>query len=183
MQCTRRHLPHQYQLGIPLFVTFRLHGSLPAGRDFSDPMQTSGEAFVYMDRLLDAARSGPTYLRIPEIAQMVVETIRSEDGRDYIAHAWVIMPNHVHLLFTPQFNVTRTMQRLKGRTALEANRILNRAGAFWQRESYDHLVRDPEAFRRIERYVLMNPVRAGLTASPYAYTWSSAFGGLKPAAR
>jgi hypothetical protein len=66
--CERR-LPHFSVVGVPLFVTFRLHGSLPRGRAFRpDVLTSNGEAFAAMDRLLDTARSGPSALRRPEIA-------------------------------------------------------------------------------------------------------------------
>jgi hypothetical protein len=71
----RRRLQHLPVLGHPLFVTFRLHDSLPANRWFSPANLTSGEAFVAMDRLLDSARCGPPFLRQPPIAQIVLDSI------------------------------------------------------------------------------------------------------------
>jgi hypothetical protein len=62
-------------------------------------------------------------------------------------------------------------------TAKRANLLLQRSGeAFWQDESYDHLVRNGEEFRRIKRYIENNPVRALLARTPQDYRWSSAFG-------
>jgi REP element-mobilizing transposase RayT len=85
------------------------------------------------------------------------------------------MPNHVHLLFTPHTNVSSLLCSLKGYSARQANRFLGCTGQpFWQDESYDHLVRGGEEFRRIERYILNNPVKAGLAASAGEYPWSSA---------
>jgi hypothetical protein len=46
--------------------------------------------------------------------------------------------------------------------------------AFWQNESYDHVVRNEEEFRRIQRYIELNPVRAGLVESAEEFRWSSA---------
>jgi REP element-mobilizing transposase RayT len=86
------------------------------------------------------------------------------------------MPNHVHMLMTPPGNVSALMRRLKGVTAREANRQMGRTGTpFWQHESYDRLVRDDEEFRRIENYIVRNPVRAGLSDSPETFRWSSAW--------
>ena len=84
----RRRLPHLYVLGQPLFVTFRLRDSLPAYRVFPPSHLTSGEAFVTMDRLLDQARCGPTFLRQPDIAQQVLASIEygAENGH-YRMHA------------------------------------------------------------------------------------------------
>ncbi len=67
------------------------------------------------------------------------------------------------------------MRQLKGATARQANKLLHRAGKpFWQHESYDRLVRDAEEFRRIDNYIVRNPVRAGLAVRPEEYPWSSA---------
>src|SRR5262249_29057016 len=94
--------------------------------------------------------------------------------KHYALHAYVVMPNHVHMWITPRIAVPRLMNSLKGVTARDANLLLDRTGLpFWQRESYDHWVRDGE-FERIARYIEWNPVRAGLAAEPHLYPWSSA---------
>ena len=105
-----------------------------------------------MDRLLDHARTGPLYLARPEIASIVVQAI--VDGRDhlhhYSLHAFVVMPNHVHLLITPQAPVPKLLQWLKGTTARRVNQILRLTGrAFWQEESYDRWVRHERQFGRL----------------------------------
>ncbi len=77
------------------------------------------------------------------------------------------MPNHVHLLITPLTEISKLVQSLKRFTAREANRILHSTGQpFWQQESYDRLVRNETEFQRITRYIEMNPVHAGLAATP-----------------
>jgi putative transposase len=172
----RRRLPHLDIIGQPVFVTFRLQDSLPAHRPFPNSDLTSGEAFVTMDRLLDHARKSPTFLRQPAIAQLVLAS--TEHGTEighYEMHSWVIMPNHVHLLLTPKVSTSRLLRSLKATTAKRANVLLQRTGkTFWQDESYDHRVRDGEEFRRIQRYIEHNPVKAGLATKPEAYAWSSA---------
>ena len=185
MQFSYRRLPHHYAIGEPLFVTFRLHGSLPTGRVFPGGRLSSGKAFVCLDRLLDEQRAGPAYLRMPAIAEVVADSIGKGAAGDYLLHAWVVMPNHVHLLITPQVEVTALLRRLKGASARESNKFLGQTGrTFWQNESYDRLVRSAEEFQRIENYILQNPVRAGLARSADEYPWSSVSrsGGLKPAA-
>ena len=175
MEVSQRRLPHLYAIGQPIFVTFRLYGSLPAGREFPKESLTSGQAFVAMDTLLDAARFGPIHLKRLEVARLVRDSIHHCAVADFDMHAWVIMPNHVHLLFTPHSNVALVLRRLKGYSARQANQLLGRTGKpFWQDESYDHLVRNGEEFRRIESYVLTNPVKAGLASSPSEFPWSSA---------
>ena len=82
---------------------------------------------------------------------------------------------HVHLLLTPRTDVSATLRRLKGYSARQANRCLRQTGRpFWQDESYDRRVRSAEEFRRIESYILSNPLRAGLVQSIESYPWSGA---------
>jgi len=101
------------------------------------------------------------------------------------------MPNHLHVVFTPILNqfdefltpnnksssrtipaVTKIMQDLKKYTAREANKILQREGDFWQHESYDHVVRNVDELNKIVKYVLNNPVKAGLCKTSDDWVWS-----------
>jgi REP element-mobilizing transposase RayT len=171
-----RRLPHLDVIGHPQFITFRLHGSLPANRTFHGSTLPSGAAFIAMDRLLDQSRIGSVFLRHPEIAQILVASLEHgvEIGH-YDLHRWVILPNHVHLLITPHVHLPQLLRRLKTWTARQSNVILGRAGCpFWQDESYDRLVRSQNEFRRIVLYIDNNPVAAGLCATPEEYPWSSA---------
>ncbi len=85
------------------------------------------------------------------------------------------MPNHVHLLVTPAVPLPKLMKSLKGITARRANSMLGSTGrAFWQEESYDHLVRHEREFDKIRAYIEENPVRAGLVVAAPHYRWSSA---------
>ena len=94
----------------------------------------------------------------------------------YDLGAFVIMANHVHVLFHPQQEVSKVLQWMKGTTARQANQILARTGKpFWQRESYDHWVRNEEQFERIVAYIENNPVKAGLVTQASEYRWSSAW--------
>jgi putative DNA methylase len=128
-----------------------------------------------MDRLLDSTRTGPLFLRMPEVANMVTDAIHYRDLRTDQLHAFVVMPNHVHLLMTPLVAVSKVMQSLKRFTAREGNRILGLTGQpFWQDESYDRLVRNETEFERIVHYIERNPVTAGLAATPEDFPWSSA---------
>jgi len=130
-----------------------------------------------MDRLLDDTRTGPFHLRQPVIADAVMEAIHY--GADvlgrYTLHAFVVMPNHVHLLVSPQIPLPQLTKTLKSFTAKQANQLLSRTGnPFWQEESYDHLVRDSAEWARIKWYIEQNPVRAGLVEQAGQYRWSSA---------
>ena len=107
---------------------------------------------------------------------MVAEAIRYRDARRYRLHSYVVMPNHVHMLITPQIEVSKLMQSLKRFTARRANRMLSLTGQpFWQDESYDRLVRDQKEFERIASYIERNPVTAGLATAPEEFPWSSAW--------
>jgi REP element-mobilizing transposase RayT len=173
-----RRLPHFDVVEQPLFVTFRLHGSLPGNRIFPPQQVTSGKSFVTMDRLLDQAAAGPRFLQQPEIAQIVADALCSGEYqfKRYELHSFVIMPNHVHILITPHVVATRWLGPLKGVTAYHANRSLGRTGQpFWQEESYDHLVRSPVEMARIRSYIEQNPVSAGLVTAAEQFPWSSAY--------
>ena len=130
-----------------------------------------------MDRLLEETRTGPFYLHQPAIAGMMVEVIRysADVLRHFTLHAFVVMPNHVHILLSPRIDLPKLTKSLKGFSARQANRILGLTGTrFWQEESYDHLVRDQSEFESIRHYIEQNPVRAGLAREASEYRWSSA---------
>ncbi len=89
------------------------------------------------------------------------------------------MFNHLHLVCKPlerapdQYDpLHRTLQQFKSYTAVQANRLLGRTGAFWHRESYDHALRDGGEQGRAIRYTLNNPVKAGLVAHWRDWPWS-----------
>jgi putative transposase len=176
-----RRLPHVYPVHTLLFLTWHLHGSLPRNLYPPPHKLNAGQAFVWMDRYLDTARSGPLHLGQEAIAKLVQASIHhgEQQLKYYDLHAYVIMANHVHLLLLPKVAPSRLLQTLKGYTAREANRVLDRTGQpFWQSESYDHFVRDENERQRIKNYIENNPVKAGLVASAEEYRWSSAWRGL-----
>jgi putative transposase len=202
----RRHLPHWQPPGATLFVTFRLAGSLPqamidelqaADRQretvlsrIEDRAERQKQAnlearrsFGRWDIALDEAQSGRRWLAIPAVANVVAEALHYRDGRVYDLMAFCIMPNHVHLVCTPLpgedgkcHPLQRILQSLKRHTARQANRILGRQGAFWQAESYDHVVRDERELARVVDYVIDNPVKAGLTSDGLSWPWTYVVG-------
>jgi putative transposase len=173
---TERRLPLIYVDGCWLFVTFHLHGSLPQSKYPPPHKASAGEAFVWIDRQLDIARSAPTYLRQESIARAVVDSLyRGVDLGHYQLGPFVVTSNHVHVLLLPKTDPSKLLKSIKGWTAREANRLLGRTGEpFWQRESYDHWVRHENEWRRIAAYIESNPVKAGLVARAEDYRWSSA---------
>ncbi|MBC8031679.1 MAG: transposase [Pyrinomonadaceae bacterium] len=174
----RRHLPHWQKADSALFVTWRLHGSLPR-RTLSASLKESnlGKRFLLLDQELDRAAYGPTWLKDVRLATAVVNALlHGADQLDlYRLSAYVVMSNHVHILIWPKALLYRITKSIKGYTAHECNKLLDRAGKkFWQDESFDHAVRNEDQFYRIKRYIERNPVNAGLVESPEDWPWSSA---------
>jgi putative transposase len=171
----RRRLPHFQPDGAYLFVTWRLHGTIPASL-LRDRFPTPGHAFAAADHALAQDRRR-LWLRNPRIAKLLSESIRAGEAERhfYELEAWVVMPNHVHLLVLPFVDLARITHWLKGGTARQANAILGRAGEpFWQHESFDHWVRNERELCRIAAYIEDNPVSAGLVEAAEDWPWSSA---------
>ncbi|MBI3005276.1 MAG: hypothetical protein HYY49_07645 [Ignavibacteriales bacterium] len=132
--------------------------------------------FGRFDDYLDRVSTGPFWLKDPVIAEIVAEAIHFRNSKMYDLLAFCVMPNHVHLIFEPIYQtedgnvgrrgsspyiVTNILENLKWFTAFKANQVLSRSGAFWQHESYDHVIRENE-LENLVRYVIDNPVKAGL---------------------
>lgn len=77
---------------------------------------------------------------------------------------YVVMPNHVHALLTPLtgHELEDILHSIKSYTANEINRSLGRTGTFWQKESYDHVVRDFDQLEAYQQYIAANPTKAKL---------------------
>lgn len=135
--------------------------------------------FKEYDQLLDSIKSGPMYMENPAIASLVQEQLARFDGDLYDLVAYCIMSNHVHILIDTSIQLPgdipsdfennnllkplqHIMKRIKGPTAVAANRLLGRKNRFWQRESFDYLVRSELEMGRIIAYILNNPVKAGI---------------------
>jgi putative transposase len=180
----RRRLPHLQPENAYLFRTWRLWGSLPPKAD-PTVYRTPGHAFMAQDRALDRHCFGPAWLRHPPIADIVARAIQAghDERQFYGLSAWVVMPNHVHMLILPKVPVAVLMRWLKGSTAREANRILGRTRQpFWQDESYDHYLRQEGQIHRTITYIEQSPVTAGLSVSAEDWPWSSASWQAKPPA-
>jgi REP element-mobilizing transposase RayT len=125
---------------------------------------------------MDNPKQGPMYLQQPEFAKVVVASIhKGVELGHYELGAYVVMPNHVHLLVRPLVAPDRLLRSLKGATARAANLLLGQTGEpFWQKESYDHWVRNDGEFLKIRAYIENSPVKAGLVLRPEEFRWSSA---------
>ncbi len=91
----------------------------------------------------------------------------------YLLHAYVIMPDHVHLLLTPVESLEKSLQLLKGGFSYRAKRELEWSGDVWQAGFSDHRIRDLQDFYSHIVYIEQNPVRARLCESAEAYLYSS----------
>jgi len=174
-----RTLPHWQPEGRDLFLTWRLSGSLPemvmAGLRASKTKEL-GKRFREYDLELDKASSGPLWLKDPSIASLVVGGVKNVEKKGLCcAHAWVVMPNHVHLLMEPRAPLAAITKAMKGSTARQANLLLGRTGKyFWQDECFDHWIRDEAEFAKVKKYIERNPVTAGLVKEESEWLWSSA---------
>jgi len=132
---------------------------------------------LFLDRELDKARYGPTWLKDARLSKIVADSLSYgvEQLRLYRLSAYVVMSNHVHVLIWPRAYLSKITKSIKGYTARECNKLLSRTGEnFWQDESFDHSVRNENEFWRIKRYIELNPVKAGLVTRPEEWAWSSA---------
>jgi REP element-mobilizing transposase RayT len=145
----QRRLPHWNPEDAAIFLTWRLHGSLPPPEPEWIGLP-AGKRFAAEDQVLVRA-TGPHYLKDARVAEAVADTFHfaAEVLKIYELHAWVSMSNHVHLLIQPGAPLARITRSIKSYSAKEANAILGRTGEpFWQIESYDHWVRSSDNLSR-----------------------------------
>lgn len=107
--------------------------------------------------------------------RFLFELGEAADNEACAVHAYVLMPNHVHLLMTPRSPgaVGRTLQAIGRRFVPYLNRRHARTGALWEGRYRASLIDSERYFLTCSRYVELNPVRAGLVATPQDYAWSS----------
>jgi len=115
----------------------------------------------------------------PAVAEIVTKALHHDDGKRYDLHAYVLMPDHVHVVLRPlrrdqgTVPLREIMKALKGSSAHRINTALGRRGSFWRDESYDHIIRSAREYRATIRYMQANPVRLGLVerADQWPWTW------------
>ena len=175
---SRGHLPHFDVPGIVQVLNYRLDDAMPASRrhewaallDITDELKRRTKLEDYLDRGL-----GNCELSDPKAASIVEENWLHLDGQDYRLLAWVVMPNHVHLLVEIwQTPMAELLQNWKGYTARRINRVLGRRGKLWQEDYWDRYIRDETHYRKVVHYIESNPVKAGLVKSPEQWPFSSA---------
>ena len=126
------------------------------------------------------------FFRHERWARLMLSTLNHYDGAGYKLHAFVIMPDHLHLLVTPIESVEKSMQLIKGGFSFRAKRELEWHGEIWQPGFTDHRVRDEEDWLRHLQYIRTNPIEAKLASDVALYEFmglpSIEFPrGLKPA--
>lgn len=189
----RGRLPHWEKEEGVYFVTVRLADSLPKAilSQIEAERDEALKALENLDRELSIAEKhkiewmfsdkvddyldqglGECHLRNSEIAEIVAGALKHFDNQRYHLFSWCVMPNHVHVVFRAiqKNKLEDILHSWKSFTAKEANKILDKTGQFWQREYYDHLVRDQEELNRIIQYVLDNPKKAGF--KDWKWVWA-----------
>lgn len=175
---TRGYLPHYDKPGTMQMVTFRLADAMPAGlrQEWESllAIEDAREQRTKLEEYLDRGR-GECVLEEARVAAAVEEVFLRFDGQRYRMTAWVVMPNHVHVLFELwDMPMGKLLKAWKGTSANAANRVLGRTGTFWQEEYWDRYMRDEEHFRKAKHYIEWNPVKAHLVKEPEAWRFGSA---------
>ena len=175
---SRGYLPHYDMPGLTQFINYRLDDAMPASLrhewaallEIGDELKRRTKIEEYLGQAC-----GSCLFRDQRAAAVIEENWLHLDGKDYRLLAWVVMPNHVHLLVeiwqTPQAQLVKNW---KGYSARRLNRALGRSGKLWQDDYWDRYIRDEVHYRKVVQYIEWNPVKAGLVKSPEHWLFSSA---------
>ena len=176
------NLPHWRQYGVTYYVTFRLGDSMPQQklwqwqREREEWMKrhplphNDAEKATYharfvsrFERWLDAGH-GSCVLRHPLCRNIVEQALRWGSETRYRLGRFVVMPNHVHVVVSPYgaWTLSGILASWKKYTARRINEHLCVKGRFWQKESFDHIVRNDKELMRINTYIERNPEKAGI---------------------
>src|ERR1035437_7550437 len=107
-------------------------------------------------------------------ARLFFKTLLSHRGHAYLLHEFVLMPDHFHLLMTPETALEKAVQLIKGGFSFRAKKELGSNMEVWQRGFSDHRIRDSEDYRVHQVYVQQNPVRKHLSERAEDYPYGSA---------
>ena len=102
-------------------------------------------------------------------AQLMTDVLfRYRDQGRYALHAFVVMPDHIHLMLSPSVNesIERCVQCIKGGYSF----ALRSKGSIWQKSFYEHRLRNYEDYARHIAYIEQNPVRCGWHEHPHVHT-------------
>jgi len=173
---SRGYLPHRDEPGLVQAITFHLADSLPLAllRDHLPPPGEGAAQRAYIQSCLDRGW-GACLLADHDVAAIVENALLFWDSERYSLIAWVVMPNHVHVLIEtlPGHPLDRVLHSWKSYTSKQVNALRQRQGSFWRREYYDRYVRDAKHLGDAIRYVHNNPVKAGLVERPEDWLFGS----------
>jgi putative transposase len=116
---------------------------------------------------------------VTEIASVLLDTLfRYRDAGHYLLHEFVIMPDHLHLMITPNSTTSleKAIQLIKGGSSYQIHKTRGQKMQIWQEGFYDWTIRDTSDWLTKTQYIHNNPVRAGLTQTPDDWPYSSANG-------
>ena len=135
-------------------------------RRYFEPGQTCFLTHVTYDRT-------PILVDNADLLRQSIQTVLKYRQMEVIA--WVILPDHIHLLLNSQReDIPEAMHIMKQKfSALYRSRHRLQSGRLWQNRYWDHIIRDEADFRRHVNYIHFNPVKHGIEASAYAYEHSS----------
>ncbi|MEZ5338152.1 MAG: transposase [bacterium] len=171
-------LPHFDHHSLFQAITFRLADSLHPSRFVGNApgknMRDDPRAIFAGDDDLDTCY-GNCWLRDPRVADIVEGSLLHYDGERYLLLAWVVMPNHVHVLIAQRkgFPLAGIVRGWKSFTARQANLVLGRSGSFWQLDYFDRFIRDQRHLHNVAEYIHENPVKARLCRTAADWKWSS----------
>jgi REP element-mobilizing transposase RayT len=174
----RGFLPHFDAPNVTQMVTFMLADSFPVERRREWEIILKESDNSIKRRQLEAwlgRGHGQCWLRRPDVAAVVEQALLERNKHHFEMQAWVVMPNHVHLIVdvwdTP---LSKLIGLWKGKSAFLANRLLGRHGQFWQEDYFDTLIRDETHLKKAIHYTENNPTKALLVKSPRDWTSGSA---------
>jgi REP element-mobilizing transposase RayT len=173
---SRNYLPHLDAPEMIQAITFRLADSLP--QEVIDRLgqnKDPGKRSKIVEAALDRGH-GSCCLRDPQVGGIVQDCLLWGDVDRYRLLAWVVMPNHVHVLIETVCGhpVPGVVQGWKSVSARRMNAALVRAGTMWQTDFYDRFVRDEAHYVAVVDYIENNPDKAGLVQRPEDWPLSSA---------
>ena len=173
----RGYLPHFDAGAAVQTITFRLADSLP--REFYERAaavaSNDKERFFILEKGIDQGR-GSCLLTEPANATLVRKTLERFDGEQYLLLAWVVMPNHVHVMIEQiaGYSLTNVVQAWKSVSSHAINKVRGTNGRVWSADYFDRYVRDEGHYERAKFYIENNPVKARLVGKPEDWLYSSA---------
>ncbi len=173
---SKRFLPHYDAANKLQVITYRLADSLPQSVNSQFQNLDNIQYRKGVDDCLDKGY-GACLLTKEYNAQIVVDAWKFFDEQRYDLIAYVVMPNHVHLLIKV-FNdwpLAKVIHSWKSYTAHEISKYESFNGHLWQREYWDRFIRDENHFAKVVQYIHENPVKAGLVDNAEDWRWSSAY--------